>query len=42
MITNIVDGDLDGIPCGQRVQVTFKPTDGGPCIQMFIPLQSQS
>lgn len=37
MMTNIVDCDLDTIACGQKVRVTFKPTDGGPSIPMFKP-----
>lgn len=35
MMTNIVDCDLDTIRCGQRVTVTFKPTEGGPAVPMF-------
>ena len=37
MMTNIVDCDLDAIRIGQRVQVVFKPTDGGPPVPMFTP-----
>lgn len=37
MMTNIVDCDLDTIRCGQRVRVTFKPTEGGPSVPMFKP-----
>ncbi len=37
VMTNIVDCDLDTIACGQKVQVTFKPTEGGPSIPMFKP-----
>ena len=37
MMTNIVDCDLDAIRIGQRVQVVFKPTDGGPPVPMFSP-----
>lgn len=37
MMTNIVDCDLKGIRIGQRVRVTFKPTDGGPPMPMFTP-----
>ena len=37
MLTNIVDCDLDGIRIGQRVAVTFKPSDGGPPVPMFTP-----
>jgi len=35
MMTNIVDCDLDAICIGQRVHVTFKPTDGGAPVPMF-------
>ncbi len=38
MLTNIVDCDLDTIRCGQKVQVTFKPTEGGPSVPMFKPV----
>ena len=37
MMTNIVDCDLDSIRIGQRVRVSFKPTDGGPPVPMFTP-----
>ena len=37
MMTNIVDCDLDAIRIGQRVQVVFKPTEGGPPVPMFTP-----
>jgi len=37
-LTNIVDCDLDTIRCGQKVQVTFKPTEGGPSVPMFKPV----
>jgi uncharacterized protein len=37
MMTNIVDCDLDGIRIGQRVRVSFKPTEGGPPVPMFTP-----
>lgn len=35
MLTNIVDCDLDTIRCGQKVEVTFKPSEEGPAIPMF-------
>ena len=35
MLTNIVDCDLDTIRVGQKVQVTFKPSEDGPAIPMF-------
>ena len=37
MMTNIVDCDLDAICIGQRVQVVFKPSEGGPPVPMFTP-----
>jgi uncharacterized OB-fold protein len=37
MMTNIIDCDLDAIRIGQRVQVVFKPTEGGPPVPMFAP-----
>ena len=37
MMTNIVDCDLDAIRIGQRVQVLFKPSEGGPPVPMFAP-----
>jgi uncharacterized OB-fold protein len=37
MLTNIVDCDLDSIRIGQRVAVSFKPSDGGPPVPMFTP-----
>jgi len=35
MMSNIVDCDLDKIRIGDRVRVTFKPTEGGWAIPMF-------
>jgi len=40
MMTNIVDCDLDAIRIGQRVRVSFKPTEGGPPVPMFTPESS--
>jgi uncharacterized OB-fold protein len=37
MMTNIVDCDLDAIRIGQKVKLTFKPTDGGAPLPMFTP-----
>ena len=37
MLNNIVDCDLDALRIGQRVQVVFKPTEGGPPVPMFTP-----
>jgi uncharacterized OB-fold protein len=42
MLTNIVDCDLDSIRIGQRVKLVFKPTDGGPDIPMFTPIQEST
>jgi uncharacterized OB-fold protein len=38
MLTNIVDCDLDALRIGQRVQVCFKPADGGGVVPMFTPV----
>jgi uncharacterized OB-fold protein len=38
MMTNIVDCDLDAIRIGQRVTVSFKPSEGGPPVPMFRPM----
>ena len=35
MMTNLVDCDLDAVRIGDKVQVVFKPTDGGPPVPMF-------
>ena len=37
MLTNIVDCDLDQVKIGHRVQVVFKPAEGGAMIPMFRP-----
>jgi len=37
MMTNIVDCDLDTVCIGDRVEVVFKPSDGGPAVPMFRP-----
>ncbi len=37
MLTNIVDCDLDTLRIGDRVEVTFKPAEGGAVIPMFRP-----
>lgn len=38
VLTNFVDCDLDALAIGQRVRLTFKPTDGGPPAPMFAPV----
>jgi uncharacterized OB-fold protein len=38
MFTNIVDCDLDALEVGQRVEVVFAPSEGGPLIPMFRPV----
>ena len=38
LLSNIVDCDLDTVRIGDRVQVVFKPSDGGPAVPMFRPL----
>jgi hypothetical protein len=37
MLTNIVDCDLDSVRIGQRVEVTFKRSEGGVTLPMFKP-----
>lgn len=37
VLSNLVDCDLDAIAIGERVEVVFKPSDGGPLIPMFRP-----
>jgi uncharacterized protein len=37
MMTNIVGCDPATVRIGQRVRVTFMPTDGGPPVPMFAP-----
>ncbi|MEZ5658096.1 MAG: OB-fold domain-containing protein [Burkholderiaceae bacterium] len=37
MMTHIVDCDLDEVRIGDRVEVVFKPSDGGPPVPMFKP-----
>ncbi len=38
MMTNIVDCDLDAVRIGDKVELIFKPTDGGPPVPMFHPV----
>jgi uncharacterized OB-fold protein len=40
VMTNIVDCDLDRIRIGQAVRLVFKPSDGGPPVPMFTPVQT--
>jgi len=37
MLSNIVDCDPDQVRIGQAVKVTFRPTEGGPPLPMFVP-----
>ena len=37
MLSNIVDCDLDSVRIGARVQVVFKPSEGGQLVPMFAP-----
>lgn len=37
LLTNIADCDLDSVRIGDRVEVVFKETDGGPPVPMFKP-----
>jgi uncharacterized OB-fold protein len=38
VMTNLADCDLDSVRIGDRVEVVFKPTDGGPPVPMFRPV----
>jgi uncharacterized OB-fold protein len=38
VLTNLVDCDLDSVKIGDRVELVFKPSDGGPPLPMFRPL----
>ena len=38
IMTNLADCDLDSVRIGDRVEVVFKPTDGGPPVPMFRPV----
>jgi uncharacterized OB-fold protein len=38
LLTQIVDCDLDALRIGQRVQLVFKPTTGGPPVWCFVPV----
>jgi hypothetical protein len=38
IMTNLADCDLDSVRIGDRVEVVFKPTDGGPQVPMFRPV----
>ena len=38
MMSNIVDCDLDAVRIGDRVEVVFKPTEGGAPVPMFRPV----
>ncbi len=37
LMTNIVDCDLDTVRIGDKVELVFKPSDGGPPVPMFRP-----
>jgi len=37
MMTNLVDCDVDALRIGQRVQLAFRPTDGGAPVPCFRP-----
>jgi len=41
LLTNIVDCDFDDLKIGQRVEVTFKPAEGGAMVPMFKPAWAQ-
>jgi uncharacterized OB-fold protein len=38
ILTNLADCDLDSVRIGDRVEVVFKPTEGGPPVPMFKPV----
>ncbi len=38
ILTNLADCDLDTVRIGDRVEVVFKPTEGGPPVPMFKPV----
>ncbi len=38
ILTNIIDCDFDALVIGQRVTISFSPTDGGPPVPMFTPI----
>jgi uncharacterized OB-fold protein len=38
MMTNIVDCDTTKLAIGQKVRVTFTPTEGGPPVPTFTPV----
>ncbi|WP_280153948.1 Zn-ribbon domain-containing OB-fold protein [Piscinibacter sp. XHJ-5] len=37
MLTNLVDGEVEALHIGQRVQVTFRAGEGGAAIAVFTP-----
>lgn len=41
LLTNIVDCDLDGVGIGDRVQVAFTATEGGPPVPVFSPARRE-
>jgi uncharacterized OB-fold protein len=38
LMTNIVDCDLDAVKCGQKVKVSFKKTENGSSVPVFVPV----
>jgi uncharacterized protein len=38
MMTNIVGVEFDAVHIGQRVKVTFHPTENGPPVPLFTPV----
>jgi uncharacterized OB-fold protein len=38
IMSNLADCDLDSVKIGDRVEVVFKPTDGGPPVPLFKPV----
>jgi uncharacterized protein len=37
MLTNLVDGEIESLHIGQRVNVTFREAEGGGAVPMFKP-----
>ena len=40
MLTNLVDGEIEALRIGQRVQVTFRQAEGGGAVPVFRPAAS--
>ncbi|MBM3408747.1 MAG: DNA-binding protein [Betaproteobacteria bacterium] len=42
IMTNLADCDLDSVRIDDRVEVVFKPTDGGPTVPLFRPVAASA